>query len=129
MLEEIGRYLLKQVLKLWEERIIAAFCEGGTTVRHHRKGRRGRDCEGRGAWIRKGKTGRERSFTTLLGEVKLRLREVKCRGCGARLRPPLGWLGLAHCQREERDKTERHRPGSGPFLPARSQANVESRQS
>lgn len=101
VLDEIGRYLLKQVLKEWEERIVAAFCAGVATVRHRRKGRRGRDCEGRKGWIRKGETGRERGFTTLLGEVKLRLREVKCRGCGARLRPLLGWLGLAPYQREE----------------------------
>jgi hypothetical protein len=101
VLEEIGRYLLKQVLKLWEERIVAAFCTGRATVRHRRRGRRGRDCQGRRGWVRKGQTKRERSFTTLLGEVKLKLREVKCRGCGARLRPLLGWLGLAPYQREE----------------------------
>jgi len=101
VLDEIGRYLLKQVLKEWEERIVAAFCAGVATVRHRRKGRRGRDCEGRKGWIRKGETGRERGFTSLLGEAKLRLREVKCRGCGARLRPLLGWLGLAPYQREE----------------------------
>jgi len=101
VLQETGVYLLKQVLKEWEERIIAAFCAGMASVRHRRKGRRGRDCEGRKGWIRKGETGRERGFTTLLGEVKLRLREVKCRGCGARLRPLLGWLGFAPYQREE----------------------------
>ncbi|MEK6732108.1 MAG: hypothetical protein AABY55_00630, partial [Candidatus Omnitrophota bacterium] len=101
VLQETGVYLLKQVLKEWEERIVAAFCAGMATVRHRRKGRRGRDCEGRKGWIRKGETGRERGFTSLLGEVKLRLREVKCRGCGARLRPLLGWLGFAPYQREE----------------------------
>lgn len=101
VLEEVGRYLLMQALKLWEEKIVAGFCTGLATVKHRRKGRRGRDCEGRRGWIRKGETGRERSFTTLLGEVKLRLREVKCRSCGARLRPLLGWLGLAPYQREE----------------------------
>lgn len=101
VLEEIGRYLLKQVLKLWEERIVAAFCAGRATVRHRRKGRRGRDCQGRRGWVRKGQTKRERGFTTLLGEVRLKLREVKCGGCGARLRPLLGWLGLAPYQREE----------------------------
>ena len=100
-LQEIGVHLLKQVLKQWEERIVAALCAGVVTVGHRRKGRRGRDCQGRKGWIRKGETGRERGFTTLLGEVKLRLREVKCRGCGARLRPLLGWLGLAPYQREE----------------------------
>lgn len=101
VLEEIGKYLLKQVLKQWEERIVAGFCAGVATVKHRRKGRRGRYCEGRKGWIRKGETGRERSFTSLLGVVKLRLKEVKCRGCGARLRPLLGWLGLAPYQREE----------------------------
>jgi hypothetical protein len=34
-------------LKQWEERIVASFCAGVTTVRHRRKGRRGRYCEGR----------------------------------------------------------------------------------
>ncbi len=101
VLQETGVHLLKQVLKQWEERIVAAFCAGVATVEHRRKGRRGRACQGRQGWIRKGETRRERGFTTLLGEVKLRLREVKCRGCGARLRPLLGWLGLAPYQREE----------------------------
>jgi hypothetical protein len=101
VLDETGRYLLKQVLRQWDERMVAGFGAGVATVRHRRKGRRGRYCEGRRGWIRKGETGWERSFTSLLGVVKLRLREVKCRGCGARLRPLLGWLGLAPYQREE----------------------------
>jgi hypothetical protein len=101
VLDETGRYLLKQVLGQWDKRIVAGFCAGVATVRHRRKGKRGRYCEGRKGWIRKGETRRERSFTSLLGVVKLRLKEVKCRGCGARLRPLLGWLGLAPYQREE----------------------------
>jgi hypothetical protein len=101
VLQETGVHVVEQVLKEWEERIVVALCAGVATVRHRRKGRRGRECQGRKGWIRKGETGRERGFTTLLGEVKLRLKEVKCRGCGARLRPLLGWLGLAPYQREE----------------------------
>ena len=89
VLQEIGKNILKLVLKQWEERIVAVFCGGGATVPHRRKGRRGRDCQGKKGWIRKGQTGRERSLTTLLGEVRLKLVEVKCRSCGARLRPLL----------------------------------------
>lgn len=101
VLEEIGKYLLEETLKQWEQRIIAAFCEGIATIRHRRKGRRGRDCQGKKGWIRKGHTGRKRGITTLIGEVRLKLAEIKCRGCGARLRPLLGWLGLSPYQREE----------------------------
>jgi len=90
VLQETGVHLLKQVLKQWEERTVAALCGGVVTVGHRRKGSRGRDCQGRKGWIRKGETGRERGFTTRLGEMKLRLREMKCRDCGARLRPLLG---------------------------------------
>jgi hypothetical protein len=32
VLQEPGRYLLKQVLKEWEERIITAFCKGLVTI-------------------------------------------------------------------------------------------------
>jgi hypothetical protein len=99
--EDIGRYLLKQTLKECEREVVDAFCSGAMTVAHRRKGRRGRDCQGGTGWIRKGETRRQRSFTTLLGEVRLKLVEVKCRSCGARLRPLLGWLGLAPYQREE----------------------------
>jgi hypothetical protein len=90
VLQETGKYLLKQILKGREERIVTAFCKGLVTIPHRRKGRRGRDCLGKRGWIRKGQTVRERGFTTLLGDLKLRLAEIKCRGCGAHLRPLLG---------------------------------------
>jgi hypothetical protein len=48
VLQETGEYLLKQILKGWEERIVTAFCKGLVTIPHRRKGRRGRDCLGKG---------------------------------------------------------------------------------
>ena len=76
--EDIGKHLLKQTLKECEKEVVDAFCSGAMTVAHRRKGRRGRDCQGRKGWIRKGETRRQRSFTTLVGEVRLKLVEVKC---------------------------------------------------
>jgi len=112
ILQEMGVYLLKQVLKEWEERIIAAFCAGKATVGHRRKGRRGRDCQGRKGWIRKGETGRERGFTTRLW------------------RPASTSSGLVRARTlsegGDGDKTKRHRPGCGSLLPARVQAYGES---
>ena len=93
---KIGRYLMEPVLKQYEEVIVAALCEGKAILTHHRKGRPGRPCQGR-----KGGTWRERGFTTILGEVKVKLAEVRCKACGMRLRLLLSWLKLPPYQREE----------------------------
>ena len=97
----IGRYLLQQVLKQYEKVVLASLCEGKDTLIHRRKGRRGKPCRGIKGWVRKGWVGRERSITTGLGEVRIKLAQVKCKACGMRLSPLLRWLGLPSYQREE----------------------------
>ena len=84
----IGRYLLQQVLKQYEEVILASLCEGKDTLIHRREGRRGKPCRGIKGWVRK-------------GWVRIKLAQVKCKACGMRLSPLLRWLGLPSYQREE----------------------------
>jgi hypothetical protein len=102
VLQETGKYLLKQILKGWEERIVTAFCQGPATIPHRRKGRRGESLLGEKGMDKERANSSGERFHYSSGGFKVKTSwrlnaEVVEHVSGLSSR----WLGLAPYQREE----------------------------
>ena len=124
--QETGVHLLKQVLKQWEERIVAAALWGRGYCGASSQGEPRQGLSGEERLDTKGGDRTRAGFHHPVGRDETEAEGDEMSGLW---RPASSASGLVRSRTlpagGDGDKTEGHRPGSGPLLPARVQATGE----